>query len=322
MAEQPLDIRLRPRNLSSAGLAPTTDLDALKALWEDPARKRVWLFSGPPGCGKTTMARVLSNEIRAEFQAECDDEEQEIMLREINCSDHTGVDFSRSLVDESQLRTPRPIVYVLDECHQLTKAAQNALLKMLEEPPANRYYFLCSSEPTKLVKAIERRTKHIQFRPLTKGEAVQWTNRVSRHLGAELLGLENIEKLWRMAEGAPRNILQGLQHFYTTGKIMAPERIVGDLDIRELARSLMKGEKFSVGPARMIKEASFDPESARAGLCGYFTAVLLGSDGGEKMRKALEAVRALTGSIPAGASAKGEFVVKVADAWRAYKGSK
>src|SRR5690606_14543592 len=106
------------------------------------------------------------------------DETAVAQINEINCSDNTGVEFARELVNKAQLRTARPIVTLLDECHQLTKAAQNALLKLLEEPPKDRYYLLCTTDPGKLVAAVQKRCKRIDFMPLTKGNAIIWVNKV------------------------------------------------------------------------------------------------------------------------------------------------
>lgn len=118
--------------------------------------KRVLLFTGGAGTGKTTSARVLARDI----------EKEPSNIVEINCADHTGVDDVRQLViDASRTRplTGKYKIFVLDEVHMLTVQAQNALLKILEEPPSHCIYILCTTDPQKILGTIMSRAFRYDF---------------------------------------------------------------------------------------------------------------------------------------------------------------
>lgn len=318
--QEPLHVRLRPSRLTSAGLAFTTDFNALTKLWQNPDRPRVWLFSGDPGCGKTTIARILANELTIEYRLATKDAEAAVLLKEINTSDKTGVEFARLLVDDAAMRTPWPVVTILDECHQLTKSAQNALLKLLEEPPRDHYYFLCTTDPDKLVKAIVSRAKVIQFRPLSKSNTVLWLNKITKHLGHEALPLDLSERMWVMANGSPRKLLQLLQGYMATGKLDDVAEVVGDLDIPKLAKAIMTMAKWREAIAPLLKESSYDPESARRALSGYMLGVLFNAQEPASIRKTLGALEHLTQPIfQTGQDARAAFVIRVAKAWQEHK---
>lgn len=318
--EQPLHIKLRPKRVDSPGMAPTTDLAALKLAWEDQGRPRVWAFVGEPGCGKTTTARALADAVQAEYRLATGNAEACILIREINVADRTGVEFARELVEQGQLRASRPVVTILDEAHKLTDAAQNALLKLLEDTPANNYIFICTTEFTKLIPAVRSRCKVVPFSALTKAQAVNWIQVVCAHLQWQAPPVDVMFALWSEAIGSPRKLLQLLQAWKTTGKIDSEPEIVGELDIRLLAKAMLNYERWRDGVGKLLKETTFDPEGARRAISGYMLGVAFNAESPEAIQKALRAVDALCVPIyQTGRDALARFVIQCFTAWQAYK---
>jgi len=129
-------------------------------LWmEDTSRiPQSILLSGPYGTGKTTIARILANQI---VKLKKD-------LREINAADNRGIDDVRSWIESAKFS---PLgsggkVYIIDELHQMTNAAQSALLKIIEEPPPDIYFFFCTTEPSKLIGPIRSRCSILELKLL------------------------------------------------------------------------------------------------------------------------------------------------------------
>lgn len=135
-----------------------------------------YLFTGPRGVGKTSIARILAHEIN---QIPYTDDSSHLDIIEIDAASNNGVEDIRDLRERVQLApvSAAKKVYIIDEVHMLSKAAFNALLKTLEEPPEHIVFILATTDADKLPETIISRTQRFAFRTIPAAEVVrhlQW----------------------------------------------------------------------------------------------------------------------------------------------------
>jgi len=138
-----------------------------------------YLFSGPRGCGKTSSARIMARSLNCEkgptpnpcgICQSCKDlvanGPGSLDVIELDAATHGLVDDARDLRDKAFFAPvqSRYKIYIIDEAHQLGPGAANALLKVVEEPPAHVLFIFATTEPEKLISTIRSRTHHYPFR--------------------------------------------------------------------------------------------------------------------------------------------------------------
>jgi DNA polymerase-3 subunit gamma/tau len=138
-----------------------------------------YLFSGPRGCGKTSSARIMARSLNCEkgptpnpcgICQSCKDlvanGPGSLDVIELDAATHGLVDDARDLRDKAFFApvSSRYKIYIIDEAHQLGLGASNALLKVVEEPPAHVLFIFATTEPDKLISTIRSRTHHYPFR--------------------------------------------------------------------------------------------------------------------------------------------------------------
>jgi len=157
MSELVLYRKYRPRNFEEV-LGQDHVVVVLKNAVHLKRIAHAYLFSGPRGTGKTSVARILARE------AGCD----EIDLIEIDAASSRGIDEIRALREAVRFLPFKSSykIYVIDEVHMLTKEAFNALLKTLEEPPGHAVFILATTEAAKVPETIISRCQHFVFRKI------------------------------------------------------------------------------------------------------------------------------------------------------------
>lgn len=141
-----------------------------------------YLFTGPRGVGKTSIARILAHEIN---QLPYTDDSQHLDIIEIDAASNNGVEDVRDLREKVRIApvSASKKVYIIDEVHMLSKQAFNALLKTLEEPPEHIVFILATTDVEKLPATIVSRTQRYSFRAINPTDAAAHLKHIAKEEG-------------------------------------------------------------------------------------------------------------------------------------------
>lgn len=228
MAE-PLITKYRPTSFDDVLLVGhKTVVSALERVIKSETCPHAFLFTGPSGIGKTTLARITASALEAE-------------ILEIDAASNSGVDNARMVIENGQYQSLSGSArkfYLIDEFHGMSRAAMDALLKTLEEPPSHLYFGLCTTEAHKVRETIVTRCYSVKLDHVRDSDIEELLDLVCEVEGWQPDGSIR-QMVVQAATGQPRKALTLLQNVHDVKTVEEARRIIPLMEGSDPARDLL-----------------------------------------------------------------------------------
>ena len=267
----PLAVKYRPADLADV-VGQEDVVDALEQTLKR-GTAHAFLFTGPSGVGKTTLARIVCKRLGVASSN----------IIEVDAASNSGVDPMREVVAASRYLgfgdNPGRAV-IIDECHALSKQAWQSLLKPIEEPPAHVYFLLCTTDPGKVPATIVTRCQNYKLREVPGKALFSLLDRVSAAEGMDTPD-SVLERILDAANGSPRQALTLLD----TVRGVTDDRAVANLlagaqedpEIIDLCRAIANRAPWSELMALIKGLPSDNAEGARIVISRYLASCAMGA---------------------------------------------
>jgi DNA polymerase III subunit gamma/tau len=295
MAYIPLHHKYRPQtfaDLVGQEAISTTLTNALRLRKIAPA----YLFTGPRGTGKTSSARILAKSLNcmasqvptAQPCGKCEVCNSIALgaaldIIEIDAASNTGVDNIREIIERAQYAPVqcRYKVYIIDECHMLTTAAFNSLLKTLEEPPDRVVFVLATTDPQRVLPTIISRCQRFDYRRIPVDAMVKHLIYIAR---IEQISIDpaSVKLIAQIAQGGLRDAESLLDRLSLLDGDITPDRVydaigsVPEQDLLEILHSIATADPENLlDRTRTILERGKEPLTVLQNLAGFYRDLLI-----------------------------------------------
>ena len=218
--------KYRPLKLSDVVGQPQV-VDPLESAIKEGKISHAYIFMGPRGTGKTSVARIFAHEIN-NFEYKLEDDYTDII--EIDGASNRGIDDIREIREKAMIKPTRGKykVYIIDEVHMLTREAFNALLKTLEEPPEHVIFIMATTDAHKVPATILSRAQSYSFKLVTPEVIFKHLTEVSKKEGIKIEP-EALKLVVRRGGGSFRDSLSILDQISTLSKDLITKKMVEDV---------------------------------------------------------------------------------------------
>lgn len=265
---QPLHTKYRPKRLADV-IGQRIACNLIKTTIAKHG-SHAFLFTGPAGSGKTSLARITAEMVGAATGS----------IMEIDGATHTGIDGMRAIQQSALFRpmgTSTARAIIVDEAHRISRPAWDSLLKVVEEPPAHLYWMFCTTEPSKVPTTIKTRCTHVGLKSLSDSDLMALLKYVCKQ--EESYPADEILRIVvKEAGGSPRQALVNLAAVADAkNRKEASEALRAVLEsdpIIELCRLLVRGASWQKTQAAVLALAEENPESVRIVVMNYVASCL------------------------------------------------
>lgn len=302
MAYEPLHHKYRPQTfgaLVGQDAIATTLTSALNQRRIAPA----YLFCGPRGTGKTSSARILAKSLNCIAQDQptpdpcgiCETcrsitNGSALDFIEIDAASNTGVDNIRELIERAQFAPVqcRYKVYVIDECHMLSTAAFNALLKTLEEPPSNVVFILATTDPQRVLPTIISRCQRFDYRRIPLEPMIAHLRKIADQENI-VINDEALRLVAQVSQGGLRDAQSLLDQLSLLAPPVEADAVwdlvgaVPERDLLALVQAILSDDGTAVlDGARKLMDRGREPLIVLQNLAGFYRDLLIAKTAGDR----------------------------------------
>lgn len=269
----PLHLKYRPTSLDQLWGQDEVARSLKKALTSSTLAHS-YLFTGPAGCGKTTLARIVGRMLNV----------ADANIIEADAATNSGIDAMREITDTLRYKGfggDRKLV-ILDEVHALSKSAWQSLLKVTEEPPEHVFFALCTTEAGKVPDTILSRCLAYRVQPLKRDDMLDFLDLVCKDEGIKAADAV-LSEIVKVAQGGMRRALTALEMVRECKDAKEAAVVLSQpfesSELIDLCRAMVAGNLQWVQVRDTLKAVKEDdPEGLRLIIVNYLQAVIFNAD--------------------------------------------